>query len=719
MINKIMKKTIPIVICLALVFGITVPLNANIAPSEKEEVVYVNLNSDGTIDGIYVVNILDNINGDIIDYGNYTSIRNMTTTDQLKYSGDLVSGTTSSKKIYYQGTLTASELPWNISIKYFLDGTEYSSQEIAGKSGQLEIRISITKNENCKSSFFEKFALQATVTLDTNLCSNITAEGATIANVGNNKQFTYTILPNTGKEISITADVCDFRMDSIAINGIKMALDIEIENQELLDKINELINGITQLDDGANNVKLGTLTLYNSAKYDLLDGINELEDGSNELVNGAKYIKDGSLGLKNGAAAVNNGMDSLESGLNALDQGVKSIEMGFNEINLTIPDLSSEMEQVEIAFLQVKDSLSKASDLFKQIGELSVVSSKIKTGIDELCLGIKTVQDSINYNQYKKAMNINGLDIDVLKQGNREAISTLKEQVQELNKSLKQIENISGMETQVTLLKDQIKQLEGLVTLLEGNNAAISGTEIYFNQVSSVLNEISAGALTLKENYDVFDTALNGLINTLSDLLANVSNLCNSINGMIKKIIDSNITVDDIVNNLASLISGYNELTTGIETLAKGSKVLKSGTNELYNGTVDLYNGLSEYSNGVNTFSEGTNGLNNGVLDLIDGISKLYSGTNELKNGTGELKDQTSNMDTKVTDEIDNILSSFTGSNNEIQSFVSERNINTNAVQFVIKTPGIEIEDTALVLSEVEEPLNFWQKLLKLFGLYK
>lgn len=87
--------------------------------------------------------------------------------------------------------------------------------------GKLEIKMSIRQNPDCDSSFFDGYALQATVTLNTELASNIAAEGATMANVGRNKQLTYTILPNTEKEITISADGQNFEMNAMAFNGIR------------------------------------------------------------------------------------------------------------------------------------------------------------------------------------------------------------------------------------------------------------------------------------------------------------------------------------------------------------------------------------------------------------------------------------------------------------------------------------------------------------------
>ncbi len=84
------------------------------------------------------------------------------------------------------------------------------------------------------------------------------------ANVGKNKQLTYTILPGKEEDILITADVQDFEMPSIAINGVSMSLNVEVDDEELMDQVYELLDGIKKLDDGAGDIK---------------DGVDEVQDG--------------------------------------------------------------------------------------------------------------------------------------------------------------------------------------------------------------------------------------------------------------------------------------------------------------------------------------------------------------------------------------------------------------------------------------------------------
>ena len=50
-------------------------------------------------------------------------------------------------------------------------------------------------------------------------------------------------------------------------------------------------------------------------------------------------------------------------------------------------------------------------------------------------------------------------------------------------------------------------------------------------------------------------------------------------------------------------------------------------------------------------------------------------------------------MDAKVQTEIDNMISSLTGGNGKTKSFVSDKNTNVTAVQFVISTDPVKVKD--------------------------
>lgn len=148
--------------------------------------------------------------------------------------------------------------------------------------GNLEIQISVKKNEKVKGDYFEDYLLQATVTLDSEKCKNIQAEGATLANVGADKQILYNIMAGQEKEISITSEVTDFEMDGISFQGVPMSFAIDTDSLDmsaLYEQTDELKEAVSQLDEGARqkeDEKLVTGLLYLDNYEEALNSVEEV-----------------------------------------------------------------------------------------------------------------------------------------------------------------------------------------------------------------------------------------------------------------------------------------------------------------------------------------------------------------------------------------------------------------------------------------------------------
>lgn len=627
--------------------------------SPKEEVIYIMTDGSAEVQNVYAVNIYSN--GDITDYGDFSEIKMLNTNDGVTVNGDEISFHTDSEKAYLQGKMENCEIPWNISICYILDGKELSAEEVAGKSGNLEIHFIVEKNKSCKSDFYENYALQASFTLDTELCANITAEDATTANVGKNKQLTYTILPDKGIDTIITADVHDFEMDAVQINGIRMNLNIDIDYSELTDKATTLSDSISALDDGEKTIS---------------DGAGELKDGGDKLKDGSGRLKDGTESLDNGITKLSDGIEQIGSGLSALQSKSSSLTEGS--------------EQVKSALNQIQSALSSVSADTEKLKKLTEASGKISTSITELKKGAETLQNSTGYTQYKALMSQNGLDIDQLYAGNSQAIETLDSQLSDLSNTLAQIQDVPGFEEQAAQLSAQIDSLSDIAELLSGNNAMISGTQQYIDSLSDGISELYDGISELETSYNEFNDAISELADTLATMLVNVSKLSEAIDTLAEQYNALDNGIVSYTDGVGEIVKGYSQLTSGMQNLSFGSKTLVNGSKE----------------------------LDSGVTNLQSGLNELNDGTSKLSDGTRELKDKTSGMDTQIEEKIDNVIDSIEGGSDDVVSFVSDKNDQVKSVQFVIKTSAIEIPEIEAAAEEPEEHLSFWQKLLRLFGLY-
>ena len=634
--NKIIAVAMAGAICGSTAFS-SISLAAT-KSSEKEEVIYANLTSSGDIEKIYAVNIFED--KDIVDYGVYETVKNMNTMDKINYSNGKITIQNSEDKLYYQGVMKQNtQMPWTIKVRYKLDGVEYAPSELAGKSGKLEISISIKENKNCKKNFFENYALQTVVQLDTNLCENIKSDEATMANVGGLKQLTYTILPGNEKDIKITTDVTDFEMSEIQVNGINLNLGLDKDSIDTSSLTGELDK--------------------------LKDAVNDLDDGANELNDGAKKLDDGAV---------------------TLTDGIKTIQEGLDQLNSKSSSLTSGSSDVLSALKTIQSSLNNVSTSSKDLKQLSSASTSIKSGIDSLVNGLKTVDSSIDtYNSSLKKAGLNSAS--ELAQKNKQAISALgitstqrklysaytSGGSQAVSAELAKLAQAGDSEA-VALYKqvsagntDAVTQyvqaagkLISVETLLKADASYIEGSSKLINGIDAQMSTSSgqttlmSGAVSLQTNYKKFDASIQDLVSSLNNLMANMTQL-------------------------------------------------KSGINKLTDNYATLDSGIKEYTSAVNKITNGYSKVYEGALDLVSGTHSLYKGTTELTDGTGEFKGETSDLDSKVDDEVDSMIDNFAGGDFEVESFVSDKNTDVDSVQFVIKTEAIKKEEVKVEEEKTEE----------------
>ena len=157
---RYLKKTCAVTLSAAMVLGLAATAgNVSYAATnvEKEETVYVNLDSDGTVDDVTVSNWLKNVTGtsDVQDVSNLKDIKNVKGDETFTQNGDKLTWKANDADIYYQGT-TNKDLPVSMEIKYYLDGVQVSPSDLGGKSGHLKIEVNYTNNVKNKTKVGKK-----------------------------------------------------------------------------------------------------------------------------------------------------------------------------------------------------------------------------------------------------------------------------------------------------------------------------------------------------------------------------------------------------------------------------------------------------------------------------------------------------------------------------------------------------------------------------------
>ena len=446
--------------------------------ASKEEVIYGKLAPDGTVQSIYAVNHFEATAGDpITDYGSYTAVRNMTTTDPLTQGDGTVSLTPSADgSVYYEGTMDPSTpLPWLIEVHYILDGTEVEPEDLAGRSGALIIRIDVNPNPDCNGDWFNQYALQTTVTLDTAHADNIRADGGTIASVGSEKQIVFTLLPGQTSEVEVAADVTDFSMPAITFNGVQLQLKLDIDGVSLTNRLNQLTTGTGQLDEGT--------------------------------------------------AAVSEGITALQQGLTMLSQQSGLLTTGSSAINSALSQLQSAVS-----------GISASND---QLSALLTASSQIGDGLAQLDDGVAQLDNQVNYEAFKEILAQNGLDLDTLTQGNQQAIAMLQNLTclpvvgDQISQIILLLQGNTALSSAVQMYLDTVSSgigalRQGTSAVREGYDAFDQGIQAMATALNGMLQNmalLSDAVTTLATQYSTFDTGVNAYTQGVDQILAGTQQL--------------------------------------------------------------------------------------------------------------------------------------------------------------------------------------------------
>ena len=622
---------------LILIAGISAFAVADEPSTEKEEVVYANTDANGDVRGVYVVNIF--AGGDIVDYGDYAEVKVLNTTDEISRSGDKITVSTDAESLYYEGTMESRDLPWDIDIRYTLNGEKITPEELAGKSGELEISLGFHQNIACDSSFFDRYALQTTMTLDTEKCENIVANGATVANVGQNKQLSYILLPGNEKEYTVTADVTDFEMESISINGIRMDLSIDIDNEELMAQVRQIEDAAVSLDDGAAAVN---------------GGAEQLAEGTKELNESVSLIAGGGATLAAGIQAFTAGLEEAEKGLALLNSESEKLTSGSKEVKTALNTIDEELSALSVSAEEVEKLVNASSQINQSLKELSDSLSALEKGTGSAALAQS------------------GIDLDAVKGANSSAMATVDSDIAALRSILS---DLSGLESAIRgagygdTYDSYVSEINGLIADLNSvkgtlgtDNAALGGTEQYLSALHQKTAALSSGASDLSKQYEEFNKEIVKLASTLTTMIGDMGELSEAI---------------------SLLSTRYDALDTGIQTYTEGVAALVAGFDQSAEAVTLLTTGSRELALYLSALCGGTDTLNEGALALA-------GGSEELNAGTAAFRAATTGMDGKVQTEIDNMISALTGGNGKTKSFVSNKNTKVTAVQFVISTDAVK-----------------------------
>ena len=528
----------------------------------REEVIYATLTPNGQVQAAFAVTALEVSNpGTIVDYGNFSSVMNLTTTKPLTYANGTVSVEAPAGRFFYQGAMVDLRLPWDIAIHYYLAGERILPSELAGKDGAVKIEIITTPGSAVGQEYYENYVLQISLTLDTRNFNNIAAVGSTMANAGRNKIVTFTIMPGNTGHASVNADATAFVLAPIEIAALPLSIKIDSpDTSALTGELTPLTEGVAALHQGMGRLKDGVA--------ELSQGATELATGADQFGQGIKQLDAGSPDLVAGSAQIRQALGAMaaamsgETGEFSLG-GLLQLAPALDQLSLGLADVSAGLTELNQAFAQAYDALQAsiasipADEISQeQLGGLYAVNPQSTALLDSL----------VQY--YTSGRMVKGTfqAVEPAFAAMRQSLTPLTASIDTISASLAEISaQLSGAmqnDASAAMLPQLIQGISALSQQYQGFHEGLSLYTQGLTQLTSAYAPLSAGVSGLAQGSTELQSGTTQMHSATRELRDGIKDIPGRITDEIEQMIQS-FDKSDFVPD--SFLSSRNKHTTAVQ----------------------------------------------------------------------------------------------------------------------------------------------------------
>ena len=367
------------------------PIGDGVTPT-FDEAYYATLDYYGNLlDGSVVKSYTLNGAASITDYGTYDAVNNLSDGTAPSVTGGKTVfdfGTEPPQHFYFEGKTTQpyETLPWTISMSYRLNGVPTRAEDLAGKTGMVEIDLNFVPNEAASDYAKHNYTLEAMAVFNQDDILSLKAEGAQVQLVGNLRMVLFLCLPGEEQHFTIEVGAEDFSFGGMTflmvpatLSQLEQIADISQKKDELEDDYHKLSGS---LDDLLSSMNAMTGSLNASASG--LDALNQAR-GTFSAGKGALY--DGTDALKGDLSRLAEQLEPVEQQVQALSQLVTDSKATLNELTDITVSLRGQLADMQDALENLENGSDDMKDLVESAADLRTSLSSLRRALDAVSGG--------------------------------------------------------------------------------------------------------------------------------------------------------------------------------------------------------------------------------------------------------------------------------------------------------------------------------------------
>ncbi len=653
----------------------------------KTESVFINLGYYGDVEQINVYNSCDVYGGsEIKDFGDYEEISNLSNKNEAKTgeNGERVWDVSGLNNFSYIGKVNNSfysKVPWSFDVSYKLNGVPTNPSDLLHKSGVIEIDVDIKANENATEYYKNNYMLEITSSFDMDEFLSVESDEAMFVSKGNTKTLMFIVLPGQSTDFSIRIGSDDFEMDGLTFAMIPLEGD-------MLDKISDVIKDKQDFEDAFDAINESTdIVLY--AMKGMSSGMNEMKEGLTSLKRGSDKLHELSdkrdESIKNLTSAIEDlkgNVDNGKSDLENLDNMLDDIMDMAESINPYVVAMSKSIKAIEDDLTDFGEIIEDLPDDLDDIKDTVKVLSELTGDLAKL---IKAQDDT--------------KDIDVV--GLKQSVVKIENAMGQLSEELK-TENLGGLNeagyakigaigTQVTVVAQELTNVKSVLS-----------------EVESLLGDATASQTDMVTRLKALGRQLDKIDDMIDPDDGDVA--IDSVDDMEKLMKELRGTLDVASEYTDKILANRSDIPEAIDNLKVALDSMDSmlgATNSLLDVTQSALNVLSS-----DVYS-GSNKTTDGIISITDQMLTITNQADQFIYSKNKAKNAIDNQWNKIDDET-NLFKLDTEA--KPVSFTSDKNDDTDKVQFLLKLPDIvEVDNSSNDLEASDNTGTLWSRIAALF----
>lgn len=467
-LSAALKSILALALC-AAVTAVPVTASAAAAAPACDEAYYGTLDYYGALtEGGVVKSYRLNGASSVTDYGTYDEVVNMTDDTAASVGGgkvtfDLSGESTLPATFFFEGKTAQpyQDLPWTIGISYRLNGADASAEDLAGKTGLVEINVDINPNPSASDYYRNNLVLAGVAAFNADDIVSLEAEGAQVQLLGNLRTVMFLALPGETQHISIRVGSDSFSSDGLTfiaapatVSQISKITQLKQDKEKAEDSYNAICDSL--------DVVLNTMDGMSSSLSKAADGLDELNE-ARAAVSAEKSSVESSA--KNAAYSLSAFADELQpliSGISDANDALSAVQPELDTLSSDSTAVSADLETARSSIAAVQKDMEKIAALSGEASSASAGAKQViassQLDLASLSADLKTLRTALGTLQ----ATLDAISVNLPSASDSQLFQKLTESSQPVSGFLTKLRNVEAAHKQYESLLQSQPALSGL-----------------------------------------------------------------------------------------------------------------------------------------------------------------------------------------------------------------------------------------------------------------